>query len=294
VARFAAAVALATELLAACGCSRHVEFMDAAGSIREGWQCFRLGEFDRAAQFFESVVAKADSADESRLQALYGAACVWNLRRPGENPEKAEAYYRRVVEQAANDDLAAWSALALARMKHLVPVGQEPDYPAVRKAYQEVVVRYPGHLAAKEAFIYLQATKVATLDSVELREAARALSEYARRPGERHFLQPAFSLLAVCHQWLGEQDQRLEAEILSLENTEIDPANPYNEFAWAYWNIATIAEFECGDFETARRFYRRLLEEYPTDIRVFTTKQALKRMDELEGKLRAGAGAAGA
>jgi tetratricopeptide (TPR) repeat protein len=97
---------------------------------------------------------------------------------------------------------------------------------------------------------------------------------------------PALSLLAVSHHQLGEQKERLQVEIESLDATEVDPENPYNEFAWQYWNIATIAEFEMGDFTIARKYYQRLLDEYPRDRRVYGAKQALKRMDEVEAQLR--------
>ncbi|HPY62737.1 MAG TPA: hypothetical protein PLJ22_06290, partial [Kiritimatiellia bacterium] len=55
----------------------------------------------------------------------------------------------------------------------------------------------------------------------------------------------------------------------------------------AYWNLATIAEFEVGDFDLARHYYNKLLEAYPTDIRVYGCKQALARMDALEAQIRA-------
>ena len=53
---------------------------------------------------------------------------------------------------------------------------------------------------------------------------------------------------------------------------------------------STVAEFEAGDFEAARTFYRRLIDEYPTDIRKYAAQQALRRMDETERALRAGEG----
>ena len=86
---------------------------------------------------------------------------------------------------------------------------------------------------------------------------------------------------------LGDQEKRLEAEINSFETTEVDPSDPFIEFAWAYWNLATIAEFEVGDFDLARHYYNLLLEKYPTDIRVYGCKQALRRMAALEASIRA-------
>ena len=86
---------------------------------------------------------------------------------------------------------------------------------------------------------------------------------------------------------MNEQEQRLHAEQRSFELTEVDPADPFVEFAWAYWNLATLAEFEVGNFALARQYYHLRLEKYPKDIRVYGCKQALQRMDDLEARLRA-------
>ena len=253
----------------------------------QGWDAYRLSEFERAVAFFEQAVAQSGTNSEAQYQARYGLATTWNLRRPGEDRAKALAIFEDILAGTPSDDLRAWVELALARMKHLVPVGEEPDMAAVRKAYQEVIDRHPGHLAAKEAFIYKMSTFIASLQEAETRYAVACLSRYVSQPGQKAFLQPAWSLMSVGYTTLKDPQNRLIAEIRSLQTTEIDPSNPYNEFAWAYWNIATLAEFECGDFATARLYYRKLLADYPTDQRVYPTKQALKRLDDVEAKLRA-------
>ena len=253
--------------------------------IKAGWNEFTLGEFDRAVTRFEQALAKTSPPDELHLQALYGLATTWNLRRPGESTEKARELYNQIIQLAPEHDMAIWSQLALARMKHLVPVGEDPDYNEVRKAYQAIIDQHPGHLAAKEAFIYKMATLVSSLKVPETKQALKELEEFVKDP-KTPFRGPAYSLMAVGYTTLGEPEKRLQGEIDSLNNTEIDPANPFNEFAWQYWNNATIAEFECGDFDTARIYYQKLIKEYPTDKRVFGCKQALRRMDDLEAKIR--------
>ena len=69
--------------------------------------------------------------------------------------------------------------LALARQMHLVPVGQEPDYAAVNAAYRHLMGKFPGHLAAKEAFLYLQSIQLALLEPQSTRAAADQLLEWA-------------------------------------------------------------------------------------------------------------------
>lgn len=275
------------------GCARSSAVVggDPRALLSSGWQNFRLAEYDFALRDFDAAFALSASGSAERLQAQFGLANVWNLRRPGEDVAKARALYRQIIDEAPGHDLAAWSELALARLLHVVPVGQDPDYDKVRAAYRAIIEKYPSHLAGKEATIYLNATLVATLDPALTRQAVSNLTAFIAS-GTKEFVQPAWSLLAVSYNTLGMQQERLNAEIKGFENVEIDPANPFNEFAWAYWNIATIAEFEVGDFDLARQYYQRLIGEYPADIRVYPSKQALARMDRVEADLRAGRRAA--
>jgi tetratricopeptide (TPR) repeat protein len=271
--------------LAACG-KKAEQAGDAATLIGEGWTAYRLSEFQNAALAFESARQKADRGSEEWAMATYGLATTWDLRRPGEKPDIATELYNEILATAPAGPMAPWTELALARQQHLVPVGQEPDYDAVNAAYQHIMEKFPGHLAAKESFLYLQSIQLAQLDPKTSRAAVAALLEFAQS-SQKEFVGPAWSLMAVGYHTLGDQEKRLAAEQKSFELTEVDPSDPYLEFGWAYWNLATIAEFEVGDFALARKYYRLLLEKYPTDIRVYGCKQALVRMDELEAKIRA-------
>ena len=270
---------------------RRVQSLEQSGDpLSNAWNDYRLNEFNRAVATFQSVADKATPGSEEHIQALYGLATTWNLRLPQQDQDKplAKSLYEKILEIAPQSTLAPWADLALARLLHLVPVGEDADYKVVRPAYQRIIDRYPGHLAAREAHIYLIATKVATLEPAELRAAVADLKLFLSQTNDTSFFKSAYSLLAVSCNTLGDQQGRLDAELGSLKYTEIDPTNPFNEFSWQYWNIATIAEFELGDFETARTYYKKLLEEYPRDRKVYGVKTALKRMDDLEAKLRAG------
>ena len=281
-------VILFSVLVALAGCQKSEQTVALApeAALETGWDNYRLSEFDRAAIFFEQAVVGSVTNSELQLQARYALATTWNLRRPGEDRAKAEAMFRDILAASPSRDLTAWTSLALARMRHLVPVDQEPDMNAVRAAYQEIIANFSGHLAAKEAFIYKMSTFIATLEPKQTGYAIACLSRYVGQPGQKEFLQPAWSLMAVGYTTLKMPQQRLIAEIRALQCTEIDPSNPFNEFAWAYWNIATIAEFDVGDFSLARFYYLRLLREYPNDIKVFGAKEALARMDALKAKIR--------
>lgn len=283
-----ARVLLASSLafgLAACG-RKTAQDGPPHDLIGAGWTAYRLSEFQNAALVFEAARAAAEPGSDDWAMATYGLATTWNLRRPGEDPDKAAGLYREILEAAPDSPMIPWTELALARQQHLVPVGQEPDYDAVRKAYTHIMEKFPGHLAAKEAFLYLESIELAKLDPKSSRASEKRLLDFIAN-GRPEFLSPAWSLLTVAYVTLNEQEKRLDAELKSLELTEIDPSDPFIEFGGRYWNIATIAEFEVGDFALARQYYQMLIDKYPTDIHVHGCKQALKRMDALEAKIRA-------
>ncbi len=271
--------------LSACG-PKAEKTGEAPALIGEGWTKYRLSEFHDAQLAFEAARAGSQKGSDDWAMATYGLATTWDLRRPGEDPRKATGLYREILDAAPDSPMTPWTELALVRQQHLVPVGQEPDYKAVNAAYKRIMDKFPGHLAAKEAFLYLESIQLAKLEPKTSRQSEKRLLDFISG-GKPEFLSPAWSLLTVAYVTLGEQEKRLEAELKSLELTEVDPSDPFIEFGGRYWNIATIAEFEVGDFALARKYYQLLIDKYPTDIHVHGCKQALKRMDALEAKLRA-------
>ena len=97
-----------------------------------------------------------------------------------------------------------------------------------------------------------------------------------------------YSLQAACWRTLKKPQRELDAAIEALETREIDRDNPKQDSSGAYWSIATLAEFGVGDFDTARTFYGRLMEEYPQDVRRYGAQNALRRMTDLETRLATG------
>ena len=72
-----------------------------------------------------------------------------------------------------------------------------------------------------------------------------------------------------------------------LETLEKDPTNPELGFeANLTWDVAQLAQYQVGDFVTARNFYRRLMAAYPGDQRIFMAKQRIAEMDRMKGKAR--------
>lgn len=257
--------------------------------LDEGWRRFRLGDYRAALRAFDLVAANPAAEPSERRGALFGLATTWNLRQPvpSQDEERAANFYQQIIDEVPDDDLAAWSALALARMTHLVPVGETPDYDAVRAAYQAVIDRYPDRLAGHEALIYQQSTWIMTLDEEPTRRAIARLRQFLETYPQSAFASAAYGLLAHGYETLHEYELLLEARLRELHTLEIDPDNPAAaDYSWRYWGVATAAEFMAGRLDVARIYYQKLIDEYPMDFRVFPAKQALERIATLEHSLR--------
>jgi tetratricopeptide (TPR) repeat protein len=274
------------------GCTRHPTEVRQGDDVAQGWESFRMGEYGVAARSFERALATFAEDAPARPMACYGLAVTCALRMPAGDQDKprARALYRQVMEQAPQSDVAPWCALALARMEHLVEVGEEPDIVRVRAAYEDVIRRYAEHPAAEEALLYLQSTHISEMSPASATRAATALETFVREHPRSGYTSAAFGLLDSCYNILEQPEQRVRCLVKALDTREIDPSNPLFEKSWIYWRIACVAEFEAGDFATARKYYRLLLDEYPMDIRGFSAETALKRMDAVEASGRASTG----
>ena len=273
--------------LALAGCDGELP-ASPAQHVADGWRDFRWGEYDRAVADFEAAVSGTDKDDPKHAQALYGLANVWDLRLPQEkkNQPRARELYERAAARAPQSDWAAWSLLALARMEHLRPVGDPVDYAAVGAACQRVIDAFPKHLAGHEAFIVQQSTRLLSLEADDTREAAARIRQFLDENPRSAFASHAYALLAACYRTLGQHEEQLQTHIKALDTIQADPL-ALNDLSLALWAVATTAEFDAGDFEAARHYYERLIEEEPYAVHVFPAKEALKRMQRIEDEIRA-------
>ena len=254
---------------------------DPAARIGEGWQEYRMGEYKRAAAIFAEVIAGVPTDSPDRLRAQYGLACTHWLKLPSPNKPLAKKLFQEIQQLAPASEYAAWSELALIRIDHIVPVGKTPDYPAIRQRYEALYEQYPALMPGQEGFIYMVGTLIATLDKASLEDANRRLDEFLRRHPDSPFVSSAWFLRSRACQFLGLPQEMLDAKIKALATIELDPTNPWMENSGRYWDIATTAEFEVGDFALAREYYQRLIDEYPRDRRRFGALEAMQRMAAL-------------
>ena len=280
--------ALATLLLVVClaGCGRVDQKQPPRQLIDEGWSRYSLGDYSLAARAFAAAAAKPDCSPALRWQALYGQASALDHDKAAPDPEQAQALYELVATLAPDSDPAAWSLLALARMKYVLPPGAIPDPAQVAAAYQRVIDRFPRHPAGEEAFLLLQALRLEQNDAAAAGAVQASLDAFIAGHPQSCYLSTAYTLRAHSARLLGRPRDRLNSIILSLKSLEADPRHPELNLATTYWQIAATAEFDLGDFPAARRYYRKLIADYPTDQKTYLAQLELRHMDEVEADLR--------
>jgi tetratricopeptide (TPR) repeat protein len=275
-------------LLGASGCRPGGDAVaDPAARIGEGWQEYRMGEYNRAAAIFTEVADGVPTDSPDRLRALYGLGCTHWLKLPTPDKPRAQKIFREIQQLAPESEYAAWSELALIRIDHIVPVGETPDYPAIRQRYEALYQKSPTLMPGQEGFIYMVGTLIASMKKPQLQEALRRLDEFLRLHPDSPFVSSAWGLRGRACKLLGLRQEMLDAGIKALETIELDPTNPYMENSGRYWGIATTAEFEVGDFALAREYYQRLIDEYPRDRRRFGALEAMQRMAALTAQFDA-------
>lgn len=268
-----------------CGCGFNEDSnLNGREVLETGWRQFNIGEYGNALKLFQQAAYSKDS--NISLQSRYAIGITWGLRQGCADKEKAAEIFESIITEFPKNDMAAWSLLALARQKQIVAPDKTPDYDDVRKAYQRLVDSFPSHPAAEEGLIYQQATYLVSLSKDDARTAIGNLKRFISEKNTSQFISPAWALIAKCHEILNEPEAQLNALKKSLDTQIVDPNDPFVDNSGLYWNIATLAEFGTGDFATARSFYKRMMKEYPQDVRNFSARLALERMDKVEEKLK--------
>ena len=247
-----------------------------------GWKRFRMAEYSTAEKEFERARLAAKPGSKEMTKALYGLSIVNWLRTPDSNKPKAKEIFERIIKEDPADDLAVWSKLALVRMRHVVPVGETPDYPALCVDYEKLFAAHPDHPAGMEAFAYAQEVRLISFKPEDAQAAVAALRGFLDKNPDPRFACWAWELLSRAHKILGDGDEQLKDKLMLLKTKEMDPTNPRMNNSFLFWEIATLAQFEVGDLATAKEYYLKFRNEYPRDMRNFAVRRALEKIEKIE------------
>jgi len=272
--------------------------------LQQAWSLLRVGERKSADKTFEEVFTSSSSTVD-RAWALYGRA----MTRINEADEKSLTEADQFLDQALKVDpdgeTAPWVLLAKARQQSLrlemardqlisEPKNQiaAEQVATLREGaelqYSQVISTFPDHPAGDEAASFFVTSLIDRNDPAFATRAISTIDEFAKRRNNSKWLVVMYSLRARADRVLNDAEGRLASEMFVLETIKrLDPS-AIPDLSHSYFTIATTAEFQVGDFTTARTYYQKFIDEYPKEQRVFTAKQALVRMDKFEAQLLAG------
>lgn len=258
--------------------------------MAEGWQAYQFGQFDKAILWFEAAAKKAPANSEAQAKALYALGTAFQYRRPTAKPELALENYKKVLEIAPNSDVGAWALYSIARLdaiqKAEVQILSKEAREKILASYQQVIDKYPESAAGQEALLMQQALKVASLDPVEVESAVVRLKEFLQAHPDSAYQSAVWGVLGSAYEFQKKYPEQLNAMIRSFETLDVDPTNPIMVKSSLFWSIATVAEYKVGDLETAKKYHRILQERFPRDFLVFSSRNAVARLEQKQAELR--------
>ena len=177
------------------------------------------------------------------------------------------------------------------------PADVEPNWDALVQGYQKVVDRFPFTPAGEEAFIAQQFVLLRRFDLTSTQEAVTQLEKFAAERPASPFNYCALMLASSGYETLGQWrdvvNVRQRAAEVSDRVVQHLVGNPsggivMNSINWMTncWAIASVSEFQLGDFATARKYYGRIVEKAPADPLYGAALIALQRMDDKEAEIR--------
>jgi tetratricopeptide (TPR) repeat protein len=264
---------------------------NAPTAVAEGWNLLSTAEYDRAEELFTHAASLSKDDKRTYLLARFGLANVYQHRKPTPQLAEAEQVFNELVAADANGDLGGWSCLAIARIHHIglyepsrvsqatgtaasmkLPTGTELD--TVRADYQRVMDLFPKTMAAEEAAVFYGASFVEQIAPAEVQRGIDYLKDWIARNKDSYYAGQACAVMAAGYELLKQWEPMIEA----LINSEDAHVYPEAEKAGLYYRIASIAEQLAGKPEIAKKYYRKILDGFPTDFRTFWCRRALKRL----------------
>lgn len=164
---------------------------------------------------------------------------------------------------------------AAAPVKAAANLPKEAELAGIRVKYQRVMDEFPKTLAAQEAAVFYGETMIEMLGDRRVKDGIEYLKKWVEGHPDSRYISAAYGQMAYGYEMLGQSKEQLDA-MIRAEESNTDPAA---DRTWWYFRIANVAEKKAGAPEIARKYYQRVIEEYPTDLRLFNCKQGLKRLD---------------
>jgi tetratricopeptide (TPR) repeat protein len=272
------------------GCGRQSGSGATGRLLSEGWMAFSTGDFDIAADRFQTTLGQAHLADEQKHSALLGLATTYHLD-PQPDLDKAQATFEELgrlnTDAARRDSLLGLGMVGLSQAagESLTDEERVAIIAEARRNLAELLGSFPDSREAAEAAIHLahshtqpypKADKGVFVVPTDATEQAgrRALADWLAA-------QPENELASTHHMLLGQMlvaERNYEEGVKELIRAHESGLISLQTRAAVVLHIATLAHKKLGDYDMAEKYYELFVREFP---RSFYHYQAKERLDQV-------------
>ena len=235
---------------------------DASGRSEDPWTNAIQHRFNESNTQFEKLIGNRSDRDIDSLRFGYALTLLNRQPRNKMNIQRAGSIFLALYGKDPDSDFGIASLYYMGRIAH---VHQTPfDWKEAARIYEKLIEAHPDHFFAQLALS--KSVTVQLYDSVpeeERKERFERLADLSTRltipPIKAHF-----------HYHMSEAAMRLdlsrrEALTQILEAVDAGITN-WRARVDAYVMVAELAREE-GDYTLARKFYNKVLQEFPVDAR---------------------------
>jgi tetratricopeptide (TPR) repeat protein len=268
-----AGIILGTTTVAWCGPE-----LDPAKELTDATTEVTYLSFERALPLYTNVAKHVAPGSEQWQEAVFGQGMCEQQYVPcsAEHIDKAERYFKQLLEKSPNSRFALRAMMNLGRMAELVDYqGDTADREKAREWYTKVVVAGKDTPIEGEAILRIAGTYIQSYQKDQLATGLALLDGYLKG-------HPDDKLATAMWQYMGEtyfyplEDYRKsldcykKADALGLlEEGREGPV---------YWRMAILADRYLNDRGTAVEYYKKIITKTPTSGKAYEAQLALKKM----------------
>jgi tetratricopeptide (TPR) repeat protein len=238
--------------------------------LKEGDEYYQQNKFDEAIAKYQELI---DNYPESPLvlNALTGMACCYGFKATfGEE----DAYYKQI--EVMKEIISKYPETEKGVHTYFLIGGvyrELENYDVAIKWFKESIKRYSEKgISTAEALHYLGDTYYKKEDyNMALSTFQKIINEHP----DYHFVKGygIRYLIGCCYEHLGRIDEALEIYKTAIEKG--DP-NIITDPALIVFRIGKIYEYYKKDYEKAKKWYRKVISDYPDSMWVSEAREALE------------------
>jgi tetratricopeptide (TPR) repeat protein len=234
-------------------------------------------DWDKARSLYQAAMDRAESQSDPWQSAVFGLAVALQQATPANAGAIARAgdLYQKLADEKLGSRFAARSLMNLGRMAEVRDFyGDQPDLPAARGYYAQVIARFPHDEIASEATLRLAGSYVQTFKPEDLKKGADILENWLAAHPADPFASGMWQYTGDAHFYLGGDRAALDAYVKADALGWMDPGNE----GPILWRMAVLADRRLNDPATAGRYYTRIITDVPYSGKAYESQLALKRL----------------